>query len=95
MDKKLKCVFNFGSPEHPIPCSDDVEMLELFTFKPKESQIKAPCCKAHLEYHKMIVVLNKHGFDIEKVMTHDWPNYAKEQYLILKLAGLDDSETKL
>lgn len=90
VEKQLKCVFNFGTP-----CSNDTEMRDFFTDRPKENQIHAPCCKEHFECHKMIRELHANGVDIEKIMQQDWPNYAREQYLIMKLAGLEDNNIKL
>jgi hypothetical protein len=93
MADKLKCIWNMGDA-----CSDDVELVSFF-MKEKDGKkvprVKdVPVCKNHIEGHRIVLVLHKNGYDLEDFLQKDF-NYRKEQYLVLKLAGLDDSAVDL
>lgn len=82
--KKLKCVWNMGTD-----CSDDVQEVEFFN-----SQIKIPVCSNHIEQHRFVMILHKNGYDVEEVLQKS-PEYRKQEVLVLKLSGLDDSDVDL
>ena len=90
--KQLKCVWDMGTK-----CSKDVSIVEFFVREEngvKKGKVKIPVCGHHVEEHKIVMVLHKNGYDVEEILQKD-ANYRKEQYLILKLSGLDDSAVDL
>ena len=80
----LKCVWNMGTD-----CSGEVKEVEFFN-----KQIKVPVCEAHVEQHKFVMILHKNDYDVEEILQKS-NDYRKQEVLVLKLSGLDDSDVDL
>ena len=80
----LKCVWNMGTD-----CSGTVKEVEFFN-----KQIKVPVCEAHVEQHKFVMILHKNDYDVEEILQKS-NDYRKQEVLVLKLSGLDDSDVDL
>jgi hypothetical protein len=88
MSKKLECIWSMSS-DCSSDCSDDVKEVGFFN-----NSIKVPVCSNHIEQHKCIMILHKNNYDLEAIL-RETPEERKREVLILKLAGLDDTEVDL
>ena len=79
--KEEGCVWALGTP-----CSGDVKETKFF-----HNQIKVPVCEAHVEEHRIIIMLFNNGYDVEEILNQT-AAWRKQEALTIQLSGLAKME---